>query len=264
MIDTLTATSSRKKIVAWLSKAQVKEKYGDEADAMMEVLPSRKHPKNPKVQQYADCDDVATMEISKGSTKSVKSSKRLDKDQVAGLTDSLNLTVDDELMEDAQNDFQNDAQAPEKLDLRLLPTHLKRALKNRESQDPDDPEAPEVQPKKLGPLDKLSVCGEDEEDVAYSKAKKMGVMMANIKLKLSQALEGSKKARYQPDPRLKKEAQDSLKALAAQSTALEQLLVQKNSKLVKIQALVQRSADVYKEATRVTAGLLALNKNTEK
>ena len=263
MIDTLTSTSSRKKVVLWLSKAQVKEKYGDEADAMMEVLPSRKHPKNPKVQQYADCDDIATMEISKGSTKAVKTTKRLDRDQVAGLTDSLNLTVDDDLMEDARNDFQNDSQAPEKMDVCLLPTHLKRALKNKEPKDPDDPEAPE-EPKKLGPLDKLSVFGEDEEDVAYAKAKKMGVMMGNIKLKLSQALEGSKKARYQPDPRLKKEAQDSLKALVAQSTALEQLVVQRNSKLVKIQAIVQRSADVHKEATRVTSSLLALNRNTEK
>ena len=207
MIETLTSTSSRKKVVLWLSKAQVKEKCGAEADAMMEVLPSRKRPKNPKVQQYADCDDNATMEISKGSTKAVKTTKRLDRDQVAGLTDSLNLT-DDDFIEDAQNDFQNDSQAPEKMDVCLLPAHLKRAPKNKEPKDPDDPEAPE-EPKKLGPLDKLSVFGEDEEDVAYAKAKKMGVMMGNVKLKLSQALEGSKKARYQPDPRLKKEAQDS-------------------------------------------------------
>ena len=264
VVETLTTTSSRKKIVAWLSKAQVKEKYGDESGEMMLVLPSRKHPKNPKIMQFADCDDIAIMEVAKGSMKSVKTAQKLDKDQVAGLADSLNLAVDDDLMEDAQNDFQNDSQAPENMEACMLPTHLKRALKNKEPRDPQDPEAEEEPAKKMGPLDKLSVFGEDEEDVAYTKAKKMGVMMTNIKLKLSQALELGKKARYQPDPRLKKEAQDSLKALAAQITVLEQLLVQKNAKVVKIQALVQRSADVYKEANRVTLSLSALNKNTEK
>ena len=264
VVETLTTTSSRKKVVVWLSKAQVKEKYGDEADEMMQVLPSRKHPKNARIMQFADCDDIATMEVSKNSSKSVKSTRKLDKEQTAGLSDGLNLMVDDDLLEDAQNNFQNDSQATENMDVRMLPTHLKRALKNKEPLDPDDPEAQEDPPKKQGPLDKLSVVGDDEEDVAYTKAKEMGVMMTSIKLKLSQTMENSKKARYQPDPRLKKEAQDSLKGLAAQIAALEQLLVQKNAKVAKIQAIVQKSADVYKEASRVTSSLLALNKNTEK
>ncbi len=59
MCETIESVNSRKKKVRWLTKKQLQDKFGEESEIMEEPLPKRKHPKNPKVFQWMDCDDMA-------------------------------------------------------------------------------------------------------------------------------------------------------------------------------------------------------------
>jgi hypothetical protein len=64
-VETHSTINTRKKKAKWLTKKQVIDKFGDEADEMMECIPKRRHPKCKTIWQWMDVDDQASMTFMK-------------------------------------------------------------------------------------------------------------------------------------------------------------------------------------------------------
>jgi hypothetical protein len=260
-LDSLTTLNCRKKKAQWLSKAQVVTKYGDEADEIMKSLPSRKHPKAPKVKQWMDVDDIATLEVQKAKVMQHKGESKLDGNQTKGLLDAMDgLEMDDDALDETFDGFKSSEQDPAKISVNNLPAHIKRMLKAAET--PVDGEPAEKGTKKAAWEDKVSVAAGDDDDVAHTKVKKMASMVVTLKLKIQQELHKSKKARYQPDPKLMKESTNVLGSFTKLAGVLEAMLVQGCAgQISKIKKQLEIAAVEYKEGQRILTSLQGLNKN---
>ena len=158
-------------------------------------------------------------------------------------------------MVDAMNDFECEVDV-NMLDKAKLPTHLKKL---REDPNPDDEE--DAKPKKAAWEDKVSIAADDDTDKAYIKVKKMVAFMTQLKLKIQQEQQQTKKARYQPDPKLSKETTSIINSFAKLVTQMEKLIVQKAvMSITKIKKQLEEAAKEYKEGQRVHHALVCLNK----
>ncbi len=259
-LDSLTTLNSRKKKALWLSKAQMITKYGDEAEEMMKSLPVRKHPKAPKVKQWMGVDDIATMEVQKAKVLQHKGESKVDSNQTKGLLDAMDgIELDDDALDDAFDGYKSSEQDPSKLSINNMPAHVKRMLKAAETPEENPGEKA---PKKAAWEDKVSIAGGDDDDVAQAKVKKMVSLVVALKLKIQQELHKSKKARYQPDPKLCKESNNVLVSFTKLAGVLEAMLVQGCAgNINKIKKQLEISAVEYKEGQRILSSLQGLNKN---
>ncbi len=75
----ITRLNERSKETQWMSFAELRTKYGDEADSMAAVLPKKPHPKNPRVFLWCVEDDKGKMSVSSWQKAQVSGSVKLDK-----------------------------------------------------------------------------------------------------------------------------------------------------------------------------------------
>ena len=254
-VDSLTVTSSRKKEAKCLTKKQVLDKYDEDAEEMLATLPSRRHPSNKKIQQWLDTDEIATISVDRGSAKSTRTSKKLDKDQALGVQDAMDFAMDDETMDDVADGFKSSAVLHHSLaDKSALPSHIRRALlaKHKEPGEPDK--------KNAMATDKRSVNGDNLLATANKKLCRLLGLCNGLKLRLRTAAEDAKKARYPSDQSLLKEVRQSVTCLGSAAEALEKNMVERKATVQMIRKAVELRVKDYQEASRLLALLANLHK----
>jgi hypothetical protein len=85
----------------------VQDIFGDEAEEMMSVLPRRKHPANPKVEQWRLSEDYATMAVEKSKSHKTTATRKLNQPQADALMDAMDLTMNDETLMDMEKNFED-------------------------------------------------------------------------------------------------------------------------------------------------------------
>ena len=81
--------------------------FGAQAEEMCGVCPSRPHPANQKVRQWRVSEDYATMEVEKSKGYRTTSSNKSTAAQADGLKNAMDLTVNDDTLEQLECDFEN-------------------------------------------------------------------------------------------------------------------------------------------------------------
>jgi hypothetical protein len=74
---------------------------------MEDVLPRRKHPANPKIEQWRLSEDYATMAVEKHKSHKTTGSRKLNDGQAQGLREAMDLQVNDETMCDMERNFED-------------------------------------------------------------------------------------------------------------------------------------------------------------
>lgn len=118
---------------------------------MESVLPRRKHPANPKIEQWRLSEDYATMAVEKHKSHKTTGSKKITEVQAQGLLDAMDLTMNDDTMGDMDKNFED--------------PKFKKML--------EDPEYQDVLPSKI--KDDKSVAGSKKEGGKASLEEKMAL-----------------------------------------------------------------------------------------
>lgn len=264
----ITTSKSRTKESVWLSMKELQDKFGVEAATMATALPKRRNPLCRQLLEYLYTSEKSSMGVVQFTERKTSGATKTTSAQHASLTKSLNMNMDDDMLEDAMEGFQDHADGDDGLDMAALappPKGNNKKSKMEEGEDMDKKSMASGQgtimkgtkDKKKDWGDKFEITSEDDD--GFLKCNVMHGELSKLLQNMQAAEFETKKAKYQPDPMLKKDlkaAQETITKLVAQ---LNTFVIQKQATKVKVKQVLVLAVGHFKDGTELLIKLRALN-----
>lgn len=253
-VEGLVLTNTKSKETHWKTYKELSDKFGDETEAMMAVLPQRRHPQNPKVLQWMVMDDRSSLAAQHFKKSQISGSSKLEQNQVKTIKDALsNTTMDDSMMdmlESSQKDIDLDSKMDE-LDMQELPPWLKK-LSDAGSKSSD-------KGKKASMEEKFVL---KEEDTGFDKVVKLEGMVRKLLTGCQTEEYAMKSSKYKVDGQLKKDFSTTKSDLKKLEEELHTVAIRKNASKKKIQDMLIRGCQLYRQSEELLKKVQALNKGS--
>ena len=237
----------------WKSWKELEDKFGEEAESMAEVLPKRKHPKNPKCFQWLVEEDTSRMAINSFEKHQAAGSCKMDKSSATAMLDAMKEAGNSTDMQLFDKDCALDKHLD---DVKELPPWMKK-------KEPSDQQSVAASSKaKRGSQSQLTLVAasskgkrdiqsqftlaQDEQDNGFSKCIKMEGMIRKCLRELEQAEYSSKSSKYKLEGHLKMDYMDSKNELEQMNRQLNKILVQKTASKEKVQEELIKACQLFK------------------
>lgn len=247
-------TNSKFKDSHWKVFKELQDKFGDDTEAMMAVLPKRKHPQNPRVLQWLVLDDRSRLAATHFKKSQLSGSIKVDQAQGKALKDAFGeITMDESMMEQLENshkDMELDSKI-EELDVQELPPWIKKIS--------DACSKTSEKGKKVSMEDKFRL---EEGDAGFDKLTKLESLVRKLLTACQSEEFASKSSKYKVDGKLKKDFLACKTDLKALEEEVHMAIVKKSASKKKVQDMLIRGCQLYKVGDDLLKKVLALNKGT--
>lgn len=266
----ITTSKSRTKESVWLSMKELQDKFGSEAATMATALSKRRNPQCRQMFEYLYTSEKSTLGVVQFTERKTSGATKTSAPQHASLTKSLNMEMGDDMLEDAMEGFQAPAaDCDDDLDMSALQVHAKGGNKRARLEDFDDADKRSMasgqgtimkstKEKKKDWGDKFEMTSEDDD--GFQKCTVMHGELSKLLQHMQAAEFETKKAKYQPDPMLKKDLKASQEVITKLVAQLNTFVIQKQATKIKVKQVLVLAVGHFKDGTDLLTKLRALNK----